>query len=383
MPLGLLAAFCASTLAIFPTLDRDPDQAGRPIREDEPSIRDVQVTTLKRVQAREALAGRERIAVLTFSGSRGDPGSELSALGCTQAMIADLHYVPGLLVLERAEVLRARRGAATAAEIGRRLGVRYLITGTFTRGEASDRLEAEAIEIVVSQSETESKPLAKASASRPGGQVLEMTDAVLLDLLAQLKATPPPDRIAEMTKVSTNSDSARALCDDGAALMDRAVGLNRGDDPGLSTRALKDTEAAMKADPRYLRASLLQAGCLLRLGETVRLERCLSNASNLRVNIPEGRIDALTRLELEGDHAVFVKHDFEDAVAQYQRMLEIDPGHLHALWMLSALHAGEYESSRWAGYSLEKAGDYAARLIVAHPGTAAARMIGEQEKRRD
>jgi hypothetical protein len=272
-------------------------------------------------------------------------------------------------------VLRARRGASTPGEIGKKLGVRYLLTGSFTREDTSDRLEAELIEIGIAESEA--KPVAKASASRPGGQVLELSDAVLLDLLAQLKATPPPERIAEMTKVSTFSDSARALCDDGSALVDRAAGMNRGDDPGLSVRALKETEAAMKADSRYLRAALLQAGCLFRLGETARLESCLTNGYNLR--LPENRIDTLTRLEVDGDHAVFVKRDFENAVAQYRKMLEIDPAHLHALWMLAALHAGDYESSRWAGYSLEKAGEYAARLIVAHPGSVAARLIGEQK----
>ena len=39
----------------------------------------------------------------------------------------------------------------------------------------------------------------------------------------------------------------------------------------------------------------------------------------------------------------FVKRDFENAVLHYQKMLEVDSSHLHALWMLSALSAGEYE----------------------------------------
>ena len=64
------------------------------------------------------------------------------------------------------------------------------------------------------------------------------------------------------------------------------------------------------------------------------------------------------------------------AVASYQKMLEIDPGHLHALWMLTAPHAGEFEPSHWSGFSLEKAAEYAARLVAAHPDTAAARLLG-------
>jgi tetratricopeptide (TPR) repeat protein len=157
--------------------------------------------------------------------------------------------------------------------------------------------------------------------------------------------------------------------------MDRSDGLSRDDDPVLSLRALNDSEAALKTDPRYLKASLLKASCLLRLGETERLETCLTEAHDVR--LPETRIDVLTRLEVDGDYAALVKRDVATAVAQYQKILEIDPGHLHALWMLTALHAGEYQPTQWSGCSLEKAGDYAARLIVAHPESAAARLLSE------
>ena len=83
---------------------------------------------------------------------------------------------------------------------------------------------------------------------------------------------------------------------------------------------------------------------------------------------------------MDGDYAALVKRDFATAVTLYQKILEIDPGHLHALWMLTALHAGEYQSTPWPGCSLEKAGDYAARLIVAHPESAAARLLGEHSR---
>ena len=140
------------------------------------------------------------------------------------------------------------------------------------RQGTDDQLDATLIEIGPPE---QGEPLlrARATARRLGGQIYELADTVLLDLLAQLKATPPPDRLVEITRVPTSSDSARSLCDDGVALMDRSSGLSRGDDPVLSLRALNDSEAALKADPRYLQAALLKASCLLRLGETERLEK--------------------------------------------------------------------------------------------------------------
>jgi TolB-like protein len=376
MTAGLLTAYCVSVLAILPTLNSDRDEAAKPARGDGASIRDVRVTPAALESAREALASRERIAVLPFAASKGDPGAELAALGCSAAMTADLHYVPAFLVLERSEVLLVRRDPKSSLDaLGRKLAARYLITGSLTREGDNDRLEAEVI--AIGPPDDEAKKLARASAVRPGGQIYELADTVLLDLLGQLKATPAPERVAEMTRVPTTNDSARTLCEDGFALMDRATGLNRRDDQGLTARALKDSEAALKADPRYLRALLLQASCLQRLGETKRLVDCLTQAENLRV--PGNRVDALTQWEVEGDIAALVKRDFAAAVAHYRKILEIDPGHLHALWMLTALNAGEYESSRWPGLSLEKATESAARLIVAHPRSAAARLLGGQK----
>jgi TolB-like protein len=387
MTTGLLAAFCASALAILPTVNRDRDrdrdhdrdQASRPIVGDESPIRQVKVTAEALEAARREFARQSRIAVLPFAAAGGDHGALLAALGCTEAMTDDLHYVRGMLVVEGAEVAHARRTLKTPQEIGRKLDARYLITGTLSRDGTDFRLEAEAIEIGPSEVgtgvavENGPAPPARASASRPGSQLYELADAVLLDLLAQRKATLEPERLAGITCVPTLRDTARVLCDDGFAWMDRAEGMNRGDDPDVCLRALKESEAAMKVDPMYLRAALLQESCLLRMGELARLESCLSQACQL--TIPENRIDALTRLEIDGDHAVFVKHDFPTAVAHYQKMLAIDPGHLRALWMLAAIHAGEYESSGWPGHDLEKAGEYAARLLVAHPGTNAARVF--------
>jgi TolB-like protein len=376
MTTGLLAAF-ASALAVIPTLNHDRGPAARPEKAVEPTIGNVTVGAAALEAARAELAPRARIAVLPIVASRRDPGSALAALGCTAALIADLHYAPGFLVLERSEVLRAGRKLTSPAEIGRKLGARYLITGTMSRQGTDDQLDAALLDIGPPE-EGDPPILARATARRLGGQIFQLADTVLLDLLAQLKATPPADRLVEINRVPTFSDSARGLCDDGLALMDRSDGLSRDDDPAFVLRALNDSEAAIKTDPRYLQAFLLKASCLLRMGETERLENCLTQAYDIRV--PDTRIDLLTRLEVDGDHAALVKRDFATAVELYQKMLEIDPGHLHALWMLTALYAGEFQPTPWPGCSLEKAGDHAARLIVAHPGSAAARLLRERSR---
>ena len=106
MTTGLLAAF-ASALAVIPTFNHDREQAARPVKGGEPMVGNVTVGAAALEAARAELAPRARIAVLPIVATKGDPGSALAALGCTAALTADLHYVPGFLVLERSEVLRA------------------------------------------------------------------------------------------------------------------------------------------------------------------------------------------------------------------------------------------------------------------------------------
>jgi TolB-like protein len=373
---GLLAALCGLALAIVPAVnpqrDRDQEQAQQPERGDEPSIRDVKLDRGALEAAREEFAGRSRIAVLPLAASKGDPAAEVDAVGCTRALTDDLRYVPAYLVLEQSEVIRTRGTLTSLPEIGRKLGVRNLVMGLLTREGGDNRLEAVVLDVEPG-APARLTPLARASGVRPVGKVYDLVDAVLLDLLGQLKTTPSPERITAMGRVPTLNDSARALCDDGLSLIDRSSGLGRDDERAVILRALRESEAALHADPLYQRAALLQASCLMKLGDSARLETCLTQAYDAQV--PASRLDELTRLEIEGDYAAFVKRDLTGATERYRKMLELDPGHLHALWMLSALHAGEYGSPDWPERSLEKAASYAARIVVAHPASAPARLF--------
>jgi TolB-like protein len=203
MTTGLLAAF-ASALAVIPTFNHDRDEAARPVKGAAPTVGNVTVGAEALDAARAQLAPRARIAVLPIGTSKGDPGSALAALGCTSALTADLHYVPGFLVLERSEVLYAGRKLTSPGEIGRKLGARYLVTGTLNREGNDDQLDIDLIE--VGPPERGDPPLlARASARRLSGQLYELADTVLLDLLEQFKAMPPPDRVAEITRVPTVS----------------------------------------------------------------------------------------------------------------------------------------------------------------------------------
>jgi tetratricopeptide (TPR) repeat protein len=218
--------------------------------------------------------------------------------------------------------------------------------------------------------------VARAAETGPEADLFRMADRALLAILPK-DHTPDPPRKKEINKVPTTNQRARALYDEAAAMIGQMGGVKEGDDSELASRALELVERALKLDPKFLQAELLHAGCLARLGRTDGLKKSLIRAHNTRV--PPDQFDELTLLELEGDYYVFVKNDPQAAVGQYKKMLEIDPNHLHALWMLTALHAGDFKPSTWPGFDLKKAGAYAARLVAAHPASSAAKFLEEKK----
>jgi TolB-like protein len=360
---------CAA-LAVIPTTNRNRDLAARPVRGDGASVRDVTVDPAAVAAAARSLEGRARVAVLPFTAPAGDAALAAVALGCAAAAAADLHYVPGVLALDPSEV-RAAPAAGdlpALAEAGRALGARYLLTGSVARKGERAVLTARLVAVGPSGSEV----VAEAEGSGAVGDVDAIAATALAGVLPAALA-PGPDARREMARAATADAQARASCDEAADLLERSTGLNSGDGAAAAARALALTEKALKADRSYLRASLVQAGCLARRGETGPLKKCLNRAHNVRV--PAERIDALTRLEVDGDYYLFVTGELPKAADRYDKMLAIDPGHLHALWALTALYAGEFGTSEGSAADLKKANEYAARLVAAHPGSAAARYL--------
>ena len=90
--------------------------------------------------ASPARTQRTMVAVLPFENLSGDGGDDYFADGLTEEMIAQLGQLqPGALgVIARTSTVRYKQTRETAAQIGRDLGVEYLLTGSVRR--AGDRV---------------------------------------------------------------------------------------------------------------------------------------------------------------------------------------------------------------------------------------------------
>jgi adenylate cyclase len=78
------------------------------------------------------------IAVLPFTNLSGDPEQEYSSDGITDDLVTDLSRLPGLFVIDSNSTFAYKGRAAKVKEVGRELGVKYVLEGSARR--AADRV---------------------------------------------------------------------------------------------------------------------------------------------------------------------------------------------------------------------------------------------------
>jgi adenylate cyclase len=92
------------------------------------------------------------IAVLPFSNQSGDPQQEYFSDGISDQLITDLSRLPGVFVIARTSSFTYKNKAAKAQDIGRELGVKYVLEGSVRK--APDRVRV-GVELVDAGSGTE------------------------------------------------------------------------------------------------------------------------------------------------------------------------------------------------------------------------------------
>jgi adenylate cyclase len=91
-------------------------------------------------------ARRPSIAVLPFTNMSGDPDQEYFSDGITEDIITGLSKVPGLLVIARNSTFVYKGKAVKVQEVGRELGVRYVLEGSVRKAGERVRITAQLID---------------------------------------------------------------------------------------------------------------------------------------------------------------------------------------------------------------------------------------------
>jgi adenylate cyclase len=97
-------------------------------------------------QEAPTLPDRPSIAVLPFDNMSGDPAQEYFVDGITEDLIADLSKISGLFVIARHSAFTYKGRAVKVQEVGRELGVRYVLEGSVRKADNRVRITAQLVE---------------------------------------------------------------------------------------------------------------------------------------------------------------------------------------------------------------------------------------------
>jgi adenylate cyclase len=92
------------------------------------------------------LPDKPSIAVLAFDNMSGDPGQEYFSDGLTEEIITGLSKVPYLFVIARNSSFTFKGRAVSVQEVGRKLGVRYVLEGSVRKEKDRVRITAQLID---------------------------------------------------------------------------------------------------------------------------------------------------------------------------------------------------------------------------------------------
>ncbi|HXN73411.1 MAG TPA: winged helix-turn-helix domain-containing protein [Candidatus Acidoferrales bacterium] len=271
---------------------------------------------------RPAVTGRTMVAVLPFQNLTGDPGQEYFSDGLTEEMISQLGRIDPqrVGVIARTSVMHYKNNPEQLNQIGRELGVQYVLEGSVRRGSNKVRITAQLIQ-TKDQSHVWAHQYDREENNLLGLQseiAQEISDAIQLTLGEHkpVEANPPADSHAP------KSYAAYDLYLQGRYFWNKRT-------PQGLQQAVECFEQAVGKDPEYARA---YAG----LADSLALMSAYGVAPPGEV-IPKARTAALKALSLDEKlaeaHAslalIAQSYDWEwqTAEKEYRRAVELDPNY--------------------------------------------------------
>jgi adenylate cyclase len=195
-----------------------------------------------------ALPDKPSIVVLPFDNMSAEPGQDYLADGIVEAITATLSCIRSFFVIARSSAFTYKGRATNVREIGKELGVAYLLEGSVQK--AGNRLR-----ITVQLIETEGG--AHVWSSRYDGTIDEFFD--LEDRITQqvAGALQPSIRSAEIERSRRKRPQDLSSYDYTMRAMPHVWALEKDE----SAKALELLESALKIDPEYPLALALAGWC--------------------------------------------------------------------------------------------------------------------------
>jgi TolB-like protein/Flp pilus assembly protein TadD len=274
------------------------------------------------------------MVVLPFANLSNDPSQDYFADGITESLTTDLSRLSGSFVIARNTAFTFKGKNVDAREIGKELGVRYVLEGSVQRDAGRVRVNVQLIDA------ESGKHLWAERFDKPLADLFEMQDEIVARLANQL-GTELTSAEAHRAERASNPDSMD-LFFQGLASLNKGINLEN------MTQARGYFERALTVDPGNLDALLgvgrvdySVGGAFLSVDRDVRLaaaEAKIAKVLSLRPN------DALA-YEIMGG-ILNQTNRSDQGIAEFERALALDPN-------LAAAHGDIGLAKIFVGHSEE------------------------------
>lgn len=290
-----------------------------------------------------ALPDKPSIAVLPFQNLSGDPEQEYFADGMVEDIITGLSRIKWLFVIARNSTFTYKGRAVDVKQVGRELGVRYVLEGSVRKAADRVRITGQLID-----ASTGANVWAERY-DRRLEDIFALQDEITLSVVGAIE---PSLRDAEIERVKrTRPDSLDAYDLALRAIPNVYVAM-----PDEVGKALPLLESALAFQPDYALVHGLLAWCheVLFVRAGFKEENRNAAIRHAKAAIAGGRDDA-TALALGAFVIGMVAHDRVAAIEAFERAVTLSPSSAFTLFAgsVSLAYAGEAERAiEWAERAL-------------------------------
>jgi len=269
------------------------------------------------------LPDKPSIAVLPFNNMSGDPKQEYFSDGITEEIITALSKIPKLLVIARNSTFSYKGKPVKVQQVAEELGVQYVLEGSVRKAEDQVRITAQLIDALSGHH------LWAERYDRDLKGIFAVQDEITKKIITALQVELTEGEQALVYGRGTNNLEAYLK-----VLQAAQVGRRLNKEDNLKARRM--AEEAIALDPNY-------ASAYRELGATHMREVWLRIAKSPRDSLRRAAELAKKALALDESlppaHTVLgqvyvLSRAFEKAIAEGQRVIEIDPNGAESHWFL-------------------------------------------------
>ena len=286
-----------------------------------------------------ALPDRPSIAALAFQNMSGDPEQEYFADGVVEDIITGLSRIKWLFVIARNSSFVYKGKAVDIRQVGRELGVRYVLEGSIRKAGNRLRITAQ-----LNEAETGAHLWADRFEGRLD-DVFDLQDQITERVVAVIE---PSVRQSEIER----SRRKRPENLDAYDLYLRALPHLASVMPADARIAVGLLEDALRLDPNYAAAHAYAAWCheiSFMRGGFDEADR-IAGLRHARAAIAHGTDDA-TALAISGFVIGILAHDYDAQSRAIERALSINPSCATALYWGALMYSGGGNSAKATAYA--------------------------------